>query len=363
MSLWDRLLPRVPDVAWVEQLQPQIEAWVDRSNLEQVLLGDLGMDPAAFPLSRAGAMRVPAMARARNLTCGTIAALPLRAMRAAAPVDPQPYWSYGTDGQLGGLTPDQVRAWCVTPQTPYHRMLWTIDDLLFHGECLWMITARYAAPSPFPSRMVRIPFDHWTLEDGQLVDLDSQPFPAEDVVWIPGPNEGVLGFGAGSLRMAYELEANAADVAMRPLRLELHQTSAAELTPTERREAVAEVRAAMAANDGVLFTNNALEIIEHRVDSDALQLGARNASALDVARLANMPAMMLDATAQGASLEYQTMTGRNQQWLDYGLALYMDAVEARLSMDDVVPAGQRTAFDTTDWTAPEASDTGPPLED
>ena len=81
----------------------------------------------------------------------------------------------------------------------------------------------------------------------------------------------------------------------------------------------------MADNDGILFTNNAIELVEHRVDSDALQLGARNASALDVARLANMPAMMLDATAQGASLEYQTMTGRNQQWLDYGLALYMDA--------------------------------------
>ena len=99
------------------------------------------------------------------------------------------------------------------------------------------------------------------------------------------------------------------------------------------------------------------------MDSDALQLGARNASALDVARLANMPAMMLDATAQGASLEYQTMTGRNQQWLDYGLALYMDHVEARLSMDDVVPAGQRVTFDTTDWTAPDASPTGPPIPD
>jgi hypothetical protein len=239
--------------------------------------------------------------------------------------------------------------------------LWTTDDLLFHGESLWLVTDRLT--TGYPSRLVRVPYTHWTIENGQVVDLDSKPFPEADLVWMPGPNEGVLGFGASSLRMAYDLERNAADVAMRPLRLEVHQTSAAELTPEERREIVGEVRAAMAANDGVLFTNNALELVEHRVDSDALQLGARNASALDVARLANMPAMMLDATAQGASLEYQTMTGRNQQWLDYGLALYMDAIEARLSMDDVVPAGQRVAFDTTDWTAPDASDTGPALED
>lgn len=361
MSLWDRLMPRVPDVRYLDQLQPQIEAWVDRSNLEQVVWADLGMDPAALPLTRDGAMRVPAMARARNLTCGTIAGLPLSAMRAETPVDPQPYWAYGTDGQLGGLTADQCRAWGITPQGPYHRAIWTVDDLLFYGESLWLVTARLATGTP--SRMLRVPFDHWTVQEGVVVDLDNKPFPAADLVWMPGPNEGVLGFGAGSLRMAYELERNAADVAMRPLRLELHQTSAAELTPDERREAVGEVRTALASNDGVLFTNNALEIVEHRVDSDALQLGARNASALDVARLANMPAMMLDATAAGASLEYQTMTGRNQQWLDYGLALYMDAIEARLSMDDVVPAGQRVAFDTTDWTATEPADTGPPVAD
>jgi hypothetical protein len=343
---------------WV--LQPQIEAWTDNSHFYDVVVDDI-FGAATQTLTRAAAMRVPAMARARNLTCGTIAALPLTAMRAAAPAVPQPYWAFGTDGQLGTLTTDQLRAWGILPQTPWHRLLWTIDDLLFYGDSLWYVTDRLA--TGYPSRMVRVPYDHWQLDNGTVTDLDANPLPAANLVWIPGPNEGVLGFGAGSLRMAYDLERNARDVAMRPLRLELHQTSAAEMTKEERQEAVAAVRDALATNDGVLFTNNAVELVEHRVDSDALQLGARNASSLDVARLANMPAMMLDATAQGASLEYQTMTGRNQQWLDYGLALYMDSVEARLSMDDVVPAGQRVAFDTTDWTSPDASDTGPALED
>jgi hypothetical protein len=314
MRLLDWFRPPSP-ADWT--LAPQIEAWTDNSHFYDVVVDDI-FGAATQTLTRAAAMRVPAMARARNLTCGTIAALPLTAMRAAAPAVPQPYWAFGTDGQLGTLTTDQLRAWGILTQTPWHRLLWTID---------------------------------------------ANPLPAANLVWIPGPNEGVLGFGAGSLRMAYDLERNARDVAMRPLRLELHQTSAAEMTKEERQEAVAAVRDALATNDGVLFTNNAVELVEHRVDSDALQLGARNASSLDVARLANMPAMMLDATAQGASLEYQTMTGRNQQWLDYGLALYMDSVEARLSMDDVVPAGQRVAFDTTDWTSPDASDTGPALED
>lgn len=360
--MWDWLFP-APMV--LPPLQPQIEAWTDRSHLYDVSLPEFATDADTLPLSRAGAMRVPAVARGRNLTCGTIAKLPLSAIRIDTPVPVQPYWLYGTDGQLGDLTAAQLSAWGIRPQSPFDRLLWTVDDLLFYGESLWIITAASAqvAARSLPLRMVRLPWDHWTIADGAVVDLDSQPIPPERIVYLPGPNEGILDFGRGTIRTAFELEETARDVAKRPLRLEAHQTSAAELTAEERRAITTEIRAAMAANDGVLFTNQGIELLEHRVDSDALQLGARNASALDVARLVNMPAAMLDASQAGASLEYQTLQGRNQQWLDYGLQLYIDALEARLSMDDIVPAGQRIAFDTADWTSATPSPTGPPEQD
>jgi hypothetical protein len=86
MGMWEWLFPRTPDLL----LQPQIEAWVDNSHLYDVVLSDLGITGDTLPLSRAGAMRVPAMSRARNLTCGTIAALPLQTMRADTPAAPQP---------------------------------------------------------------------------------------------------------------------------------------------------------------------------------------------------------------------------------------------------------------------------------
>ena len=361
MSLFTRLFSPVPDAGWVARLQPQLEAWTDNSHLYDVAY-NLGLDPTSFPLTRAAAMRVPAMARARNLTCGAVAALPLEAYRGAALAAVQPYWAYGTDGQLGTLARDDVVRWHLTPQTPFHRALWTVDDLLFYGESMWIVSDRTA--DGFPSRMLRLPYDCWEVQsDGTVTDPDSRPLPLADLVWIPGANEGVLGHGATTLRMASDLEQNARDVALRPLRLEAHQTSAAELTSAERSAIVSEIRRAMADNDGILFTNNAIELVEHRVDAEALQLGARNASALDVARLANMPALMLDATAQGASLEYQTATGRNQEWLDYGLSLYVNPLTARLSMDDVVPQGQRVALNTADLTAPAAGPTGFPTLD
>ena len=117
--------------------------------------------------------------------------------------------------------------------------------------------------------------------------------------------------------MAYDLEKNARDASLcGPLRLEAHLVKPPR--PTSPRSSGPRSCRRSGKRDGATTTGSCsptprLQLIEHRVDAEALQLGARNASALDVARLANMPALMIDATAQGASLEYQTATGRNQE--------------------------------------------------
>lgn len=348
-------------------IAPQIEAWTT-STLEPVVWSDLlgaGIDP---PMTRAAAMRVPAVARARHLITGAIAKLPLEAMRAGATVDQQPYWAYGTDGQLGDYGAAELAARGITAQSPWWRMLWTVDDHLFHGMSVWLITRRYvpagAGGRALPSRMLRIPFAAWELDaTGAVVDVDGKPYPPDDVLVIPGPHEGILTFGATTIRQAADLEQTASDVARRPFRLELHQTTDVTLDAAERKTIVEETRRALADNNGVLFTNSAIETKTHALNSDALLLGGRNAAALNIARDVSMPAALIDATTEGASLEYATMTGRNQQWVDYGISLYTDAVSSRLSLDDVLPSGQRMTFDMQELTAPAASPTGAPIAD
>jgi hypothetical protein len=352
--VWSWLAPTLPPP------QPQLEAWTDNSHLFDVLLTDLGLEAAGL-VTREQAMRVPAVSRARNLTCGTIARLPVEVLRLDAPVTPQPYWVAGTDGQLGDLTADEAHRWGLTPQHPFHRMVWTVDDVFFHGMSLWLATSTDRTGRP--TRLARVPYGLWNLTDGALTDQDGRPFPEARCVFFAGASEGLLVYGRDTITTAAALEKAAAGAAAHPVRFELHQTTAAQLTKAEKAELITDTKQALASNDGILFTNAAIETKAHRVDSEALQLGARNASALDVARDANMPAAMIDATTEGSSLEYQTLEGRNQQWLDYGLTLFMDPITARLSMDDVLPAGQRAAFDTTDWTAAEPAGTGPATED
>jgi hypothetical protein len=341
-----------------------LSPWGDDSFLERVVVPDVWPAATPLPMTRGEAMLVPAVARARHLICGTVARTPLLAMRADTPVAPQPYWMQGTDGQLGELTEAQRSRWgLITGQSPFQRMLWTADDVLFYGCSLWLNTR----PDPQdgrPLRLVRVPYGSWTVDEttGHITDLDAQPFAAGQVVLIEGMSEGVLATGCRTIRTAGELETTTADVAARPFRLEIHQVSDAVLDPVERAELVAEVRRALADSSGILFTNSALETKDHPLESGELLTGGRNAAALDVARHMNVPGDLIDATSEGGSLTYSTVESKNSQFIQYGLAAYMDAITAALSMDPVLPAGQRAAFDTSQLTLAPSS-TGYPLED
>jgi hypothetical protein len=347
----------------------------DDSFLERVVVPDIWPDTVPRPMTRGEAMQVPAVSRSRHLISATVASLPLVALSGADPAGYQPQWCFVTDGQLGDLTDDQALRYGLTGgQSPFQRMLATADDLLFTGYSLWLVTRWIWRDRWFPNRMVHLPYGAWQVDPqtGRFVDQQGHPFCAgesdgeellTDVVLIPGPHDGVLTFGAATIRAASTLELTAAEVARTPFRLGVHQTSEITLTPAERREIVAEVRQALADNGGILYTNSALELTEYRLDSSELLVGGRQAAALDVARHMNIPGAMIDAEPTGSSLTYSNPESRNSQWLDYGLSSYLDAIGAALSMDQVVPSGQRVAFDTSSLTTTLAPATGAPTPD
>lgn len=386
-------------VATLPRLQPQVQAWTS-STLDAVVWADiLGGDVA--PISRADALAVPAIARGRHLIAGTIAGCPLNVMRLDQLVDPQPGWAYASDGQWGIRGADgrfhtrvsrgdlasgwqsDVDRLGLEPQSVWQRTLDTVDDHLFYGESLWVVTAydgdAGAGETGRPARMLRVPWDFWDRQliesaDGppQWVFVDSGGQPIErgprplGIVYIPGPHPGICNFGQRTIRTAAALEQSAADIAKRPFRLELHQTTDITLEDQEIADLVAQARKALADNQGILFTNAGLETKDHGLTGAGggdLLIGVRNASAVDAARLISIPSALIDATTPGASLEYATLQGRNQQFVDYSLSVYCDAIRARLGMDDVVPIGQRVTFDLSELTTVLPDPSGPATSD
>lgn len=323
--------------------RPQLSSPWAVGDLSSIVWADvLGLE--VLPPSRAEAMQVAALARAVNLFKTTIARCPLTVLTGAEPVAPLPTWCQRTDG----LT------------SPFHRMLWTVDDLIFHGESLWI---RLNGADGFPLSADRLPYEDWSVDSAGAILIGAEPVDTSKVIYLPGPHEGILKYGARAIRQASALETSALDTAQHPFRVHLHQVTDEEPSDQEKRDLIAAARQAMYENSGVLYTNQAVTVELLTFDSSALLIEGRNAASVDMARIVSSPAALVDATSAGASLTYETVAGRNGELIDYGLSGYMAAVAARLSMDDVVPRGQRVAFDTSQLSTLTPSPTGPATED
>ncbi|MEJ4100722.1 phage portal protein [Corynebacterium mastitidis] len=310
--------------------------WVERpTHLEPIIVNDFLRDEFRLKaITREQAIRVPALSRARGLIVSTIARLPLVAV--------------DDDGEETGDTPGFITD-TTGPLSPFHRMLWTIDDLFFYGWSLWAVQ-RSGKNGPVTAAD-RIAFDRWHIDSEGTVMVDGSPAPADSVVLIPGVTEGILTYGADTLDQAMRLAAAATRAAENPVpQVELHQTNDAPMTREEIDAITARwMQARRGENGGVAFTSQGVQVIDHGDGIDGhLLIDGRNAAAVDIARHAGIPAPMIDATLAGSSLSYQNTASRMSELVTFGLSPLMAAVAARLSQDDVTPPGVTLAFDTTD---------------
>ena len=297
----------------------------------------------AHRISRAQAMAVPAVNRARRVLCNRVALSPLRAYRATELAAEQPRWLDRTDG----------------PVSPYHRMLWTIDDLLFYGWSAWAAQRDYAGQVIAADR---IPFDRWHIDDqGRVIYRDDDGTEsvasAESVILIPGSDEGLLTASPGAIRHAADLLHSAAKAAENPAAyIDLHQTNESPITEEDRQRLIdGWVRARRGENGGVAFSSAGIDVRELGAPIEHLLVEGRNAAALDVARACGVPGQIVDATTPTASLNYENAEAKNRDLIDYGLSAFMAPVSARLGMDDVVPRGISLRFDLESDTGPGAS--------
>lgn len=337
----DAVMSQVPvqgSMALASPFQPE------PTGLESIVWADVHGDTFAdgLPMTRAAAMAVAPVAAARHLVCPAIARLDLKAYRGDTtdPLPTQPPWIGRTDMGV----------------SPFHRMLWTVDDILFSGWSLW--DAERGADNVV-LKMARVPIDHWKFGDGGAVEVKDadgkfQPMPASRAVLIPGPHEGILSFGASTIRQAADLLASASKAAKTPAaQVDLHYTGDTPLTPEQIQDLVDWwVKARRGDNGGVAFTSKNVEAKELGAHDAHLMIEGRNAAAVDVARIIGIRAANIDATNAQASLTYETAETRGGELVTYGLSAYMSAITARLSLNDVTPNGTTTRFDIEDMITP-----------
>lgn len=314
--------------------------WSDSSGLEQVKLAHL-YEGSAFvadaPVDRSSAMSLSAVSKARHILTGTISRFPLVIMQ-------------------GNEQHKQPAAWAEQPEdgrTRSQTILWTVDALIFYGRAWWVITDRYA--DGLPRRFALIPEGKAQAdENGFLQTAYGVPVAPQDYIRFDAPHEGVLNFGARTLRKALATERAAENAAANPVpSVELHQVDGDDMSREEIQELLNQWRRARSANGGgVSYSNKTLEVRTHGQPAEQLLIDAQNQAAINVARMMGLPAWAVDAVVAGSSLNYSNSPSRARELIDFGLMPYMTAITDRLSMDDVLPRGTWVRFEEADLVAP-----------
>lgn len=298
--------------------------------------------------TRAEAMSIPAIAKARHLVCSTLARQPMRKYGDSdQPEADQPSWLYRTSGDV----------------PPQMRTLYVLDDLFFHG---WSLLAVSRGADGQILDAARVSTDRWTFDPKGQVLVDSQPVDSRSVVLIPGPFEGLLTAGARTIRAALDLEAVWASRVRNPIpTVEIHNTDANDpLTPDEAKALVATYVQARKGIDGaVMYTPSNVDLKMHGDAAVDLFVNGRNAIAIDVARLTGVSASLLDASQVAASLTYSTTEGGWDNFIRVTADMWATPIEARLSMDDVTPRGSRIAFDKSNFLSTPQATTAPVTKD
>ncbi len=295
------------------------------------------------PVTRAMAMRVPAVAKGRALICGTLARQPLAKFRREEKITPDA-WMYRTS----------------TAVSPQARMLWTLDDLIFGGMSLWAVQ-RGAKGQVVDA--IRVPPEWWSINPDLEVMVHGEKVGPREVVLFEGPQDGLLEIAAEDIRAALSMKSAWKQRVDAPVPLvELHNTDAnMPLTDTEIDELIDTWESAR-RRGGTAFTPAEIEAKTHGETPTDLFVEGRNAARLDWANFLNIPAALMEGSMATATLTYSTTESQRNEFVDYSLSYWAGPIAARLSMDDVVPAGTRTDFDLT-WISQPAPHQGPTHED
>jgi len=319
-----------------------VSPWAGPNTLQKVVINDLfGLNITT--VTRAEAMSIPAVARARHLICDTLGRQPLKQYRDGVEVEDQPTWLYRTDSAV----------------SPRMRNMWLLDDAFFYGWALMAVT-RGADGQILDG--LRVPKARWKFDSDGRVLVDDNPVSSEQVVLIPGLSDGLLVEAARTIRAARLLEEQWVSRVKNPVPVtEIRYTGEEDLTPEEMKEIRdSYINARNDENGTVMVTPRGFEVHAHGDQALELHIQGRNAVSLDIARFANLPALLLDSSnVNASSVNYQNSDVKRNEFHDLSLRAWALPLEERFSMDDVTPRGTYIAFDLSALTT--VPDTGAPI--
>lgn len=292
------------------------------------------------------ALSVPTIARARSMICSMIAGLDLQQYQLVWNSISEEYEKVYLQGEGWFTRPD--------PKVPRQFFIANIaSDLLMYGRAFAYVTGRYSTGFPasftwLPHSNVETPNQHGPQWFGMpdVTEFNGVTLDQSNVVCFLAVDQGLLYNGARAVEIAIRLDAAARRFALTEIAAGyLQQKDGTEPMDAEELGELASGWAAVRRESAIGALNSAVEFKEFQSDPSKLQLTeARNYAALEMSRLAGVPAYLVSAPTSSGMTYQNAQQARQDLWL-WGALPYATAIQERLSMDDILPRGRHVEFD------------------
>jgi HK97 family phage portal protein len=292
--------------------------------------------------TRALAMSVPSVARARNIICGTIGSLPLTTFNRITGeyVDPHRVINQ-PDPRVAGFV-----IYC-----------WLAEDIWLYGAGYGQVLEMYSATDGGRVRAwTRVSPDRVTVDtdflnttiNGYKVDGNSVPMQGVgSLIRFDGADEGFLHRSGKTVAAAVYLENAALNYAKEPAPSMVLKSNGTNLT-AERISSLLTAWKSARQSRSTAFLNADVDLKEFGFDPKSLQLAeGRQYVALELARACGIPAYFL--SAETTSMTYSNAVSERRSLVDFSLRPILKAIEERLSLPDFVPNPVMVRFDLDDF--------------
>ncbi len=295
-----------------------------------------GYNNYANSILRQDAASVPAIARCRNLIAGTVASIPLET------------YSMTTGEELPNLPwVDQLDK----RQPMEVTIAWLVDSLFYYGVAYLRVEEVYKDDNR-PARFTWMQNDRVSVKytaDNDAVDyymVNNVRVPDSGVgslVTFQGFDQGLLLRQATTIRAAIDLEKAAAIAAQTPMGSGYIKNTGADL-PDQQVQGILNSWKTARQSKATAYLTSTLEFNPISFSpKDMMYNEAKAYLALDLARACNVPAPMIDAEMIRSNT-YQNVLDQRKEFAAYTLMPFINAIQSRLSMDDLLPRGTCVKF-------------------
>lgn len=310
---------------------PVVSPWMD-TELVTALESELfGVDTGIVTVDTA--KKVPALNRALQVHSTLLGGLPLELHTNGVRAEVQPRFLYDTDD---------------VTLSPYLRTVGMVTDLFLHGIAL---LGAYDGEDGLPADAIHIPREFWTINNQGQIEIDERidkKYHAHPIL-IPLGSNGVMVDAIDSIRSYRKIQGIMSDRLDSPVAQTLLKIldADANLTPAEKKKVVSEyIKGRNQPGGAVALVPFGIEVETQGTIQAELFTEERNQTRLDIANHSSVPASLLEGSKAGGGgdINYSNEGAtRNELW-DFGTSRFANAIEARLSKNDVTPPGSTIRF-------------------